>query len=62
MWLFFVHVGSSEKKLESEDTIAPQDFQKEGLENRQPRIIKLRCQLEGKGANFNMCHHMKKKR
>lgn len=32
-----------EKKLESEYTIIPQDFQREGLENIQPRIVKLKC-------------------
>ncbi len=49
------------KKLESENTIVPQDFQREGLENRQLGIVKLMCQLEWKGATFDMCHHMKKR-
>ncbi len=51
-----------EKKFERKDMIVPQDFQKEGLENRQPGIVKPRCQVEEKHATFDICHHMKKKK
>jgi hypothetical protein len=40
MWKTFVYVGGPSKNNANEDIIITQDFQKEGLKNEQPRVIK----------------------
>ncbi len=40
MWKTFLYVGGPSKNNANEDIIITQDFQREGLKNEQPRIIK----------------------
>jgi len=40
MWKTFARVGSSSNNNVYEDTTITQNFQREGLKNEQPRVIK----------------------